>query len=57
MLVLRTPRLALRWFTVADANVIVELLNEPLWIRFIGERGVRNEDDARSWIAERLVSP
>ena len=56
MLVLRTPRVVLRWFTDDDARFIVELLNDPGWKKFIGERGVRTEDDARTWIAERLVA-
>lgn len=56
MRVLQTPRLLLRWFTADDAAFIVELLNDPGWKRFIGERGVHNEDDARAWIAERLVA-
>ena len=56
MLVLRTPRIVLRWFTGADASFIVELLNDPGWKKFIGERGVRAQDDARAWIADRLVA-
>jgi [ribosomal protein S5]-alanine N-acetyltransferase len=55
MNVLQTPRLALRWFGAHDAAVVVELLNDPLWLRFIGERHVRSEDDARAWIESRLV--
>jgi [ribosomal protein S5]-alanine N-acetyltransferase len=53
--VLQTPRLTLRWFGADDAAVIVELLNDPLWLRFIGERHVRSEEDARAWIESRLV--
>lgn len=55
MPVLDTPRLALREFTADDAAFIVELLNDPGWLRFIGDRGVRSEADARAWIDERLV--
>jgi len=57
MLVLNTPRLVLRWFSADDAGTIVELLNDPGWKRFIGERHVHTEDEARAWIAERLVAP
>ena len=56
MLVLRTPRILLRWFTADDAAFIVELLNDPGWKKFIGERGVHNEEDARAWIADRLIA-
>ena len=50
MLTLETPRLRLRTLTAEDAAFILELLNEPAWIRFIGDRGVRTLDDAREYI-------
>jgi RimJ/RimL family protein N-acetyltransferase len=49
---LETARLRLRRLTADDAPFILELLNEPSWIRFIGDRGVRTLDDARRYIAE-----
>jgi RimJ/RimL family protein N-acetyltransferase len=49
---LRTARLRLRRFTLDDAAFIVELLSDPDWRRFIGDRGVRTEDDARRYLAE-----
>jgi RimJ/RimL family protein N-acetyltransferase len=49
--VLETDRLILRWLEEADAPFILELLNDPDWIRFIGDRGVRTLDDARGYIA------
>lgn len=48
---LETPRLRLRRLTPADADLIVALLNEPTFIRFIGDRGVRTTDDARNYLA------
>lgn len=50
MSVLETDRLLLRQFTVEDAAFVVELLNEPSWIRFIGDRGVRTLEDARGYL-------
>ncbi len=47
---LETPRLVLREFTDDDLAFIVRLLNEPSWIRFIGDRGVRTEADARKYL-------
>ncbi|WP_128543255.1 GNAT family N-acetyltransferase [Larkinella soli] len=47
---METPRLLLRRLTDADADFILELLNTPSWLRFIGDRGVRNPDDARGYI-------
>jgi len=34
----------------ADAPFILGLLNEPSWLRFIGDRGVRTLEEARSYI-------
>lgn len=50
MKVLETERLALRWFTPADAPLILHLLNEPLFLRFIGDKNVRTLDDARHYL-------
>ncbi|MEP7275848.1 MAG: GNAT family N-acetyltransferase, partial [Betaproteobacteria bacterium] len=33
-----------------DAPFIVRLLNDPGWLRFIGDRGVRDEEDARAYL-------
>jgi RimJ/RimL family protein N-acetyltransferase len=33
-----------------DAEFILGLLNQPSWLHFIGDRGVRTLDDARSYI-------
>lgn len=52
VLELDTARLRLRPLVADDAPFILELLNEPSWIRFIGDRGVRGLDDARRYIAE-----
>jgi len=55
MRILQTERLALRWFTEHDADFILALLNDAGWLQHIGDRGVRTADDARAWIATRLV--
>lgn len=51
LIVLETERLRLRQFADDDAAFVLELLNEPSWLRFIGDRGVRSLDDARAYIA------
>lgn len=51
MKVLETERLVLRHLTAADAGFILRLLNEPSWIQFIGDRGVRTLEGAREYIA------
>jgi RimJ/RimL family protein N-acetyltransferase len=50
MKVLETDRLLIRRLSVDDADFILGLLNEPSWLRFIGDRGVRNREDARGYI-------
>ena len=50
MKVMETEHLILRWLTTDDAAFILELLNDPSWIRFIGDRGVRTLEDARNYI-------
>lgn len=50
MKVIETDRLILRWLTLNDAEFILELLNEPSWLRYIGDKGVRTVEDARNYI-------
>ena len=45
-----TPRLIVRELTPADAPFILALLNDPSFIRNIGDRGVRTLDDAAGYI-------
>jgi RimJ/RimL family protein N-acetyltransferase len=48
--VLETDRLNLRRLSTDDAEFILELLNDPSFLRFIGDKGVRTLDDARNYI-------
>ncbi|HDR4708802.1 TPA: GNAT family N-acetyltransferase [Bacillus paranthracis] len=50
MIVLETERLVLRWFHLKDAPFILELVNDPAWIQFIGNKGVRTLEDATNYI-------
>jgi RimJ/RimL family protein N-acetyltransferase len=50
MQVMQTERLNLRWLRESDAGFILDLLNQASWLKFIGDRGVRNLDDARAYI-------
>jgi RimJ/RimL family protein N-acetyltransferase len=56
MKVLETDRLVLRWLNVDDAAFILELLNDPSFIRFIGDKGVRTLADARNYILNGPVA-
>jgi RimJ/RimL family protein N-acetyltransferase len=48
--VIETERLILRELEAEDAAFILELLNDPAWLRYIGDKGVRTLDDARAYI-------
>lgn len=50
MRVLETERLVLRRLTLDDAEFIFRLVNEPAWLRYIGDKHVRNLDDARNYL-------
>jgi hypothetical protein len=50
VVVLETDRLRLRHLASGDAPFIVALLNDPDWLRYIGDRGVRDEDQAVAYI-------
>jgi len=56
MIVTATPRLRLRHLTPADAAFILELLNEPDFIRNIGDRGVRTIEAAERYIQSGPVT-
>lgn len=48
--VLETARLRLRRLDADDAAFIFELVNDPDWLRHIGDKNVRSLDDARGYI-------
>jgi RimJ/RimL family protein N-acetyltransferase len=48
--VLDTKRLQLRHFTLDDAPFILELVNDPSWIQFIGDRGIRTLAQAEEYL-------
>ena len=56
MIVCETPRLRLRYLAPRDATFILELLNEPEFIRNIGDREVRTLEDARRYIQSGTVT-
>ena len=45
-----TERLSLERLTENDADFILELVNTPGWLKFIGERNVRTNEDAIGYI-------
>ncbi|MBT8433699.1 MAG: GNAT family N-acetyltransferase [Gammaproteobacteria bacterium] len=49
-LVIETHRLKIRWLEVGDAAFIYNLVNDPTWIRYIGDKNVSNLEDAKTYI-------
>ena len=56
MRVLETDRLSLRHLEAADAAFMLQLLNDPSFIRNIGDRGVRSEEQALRYTREGPVA-
>ena len=54
--VLVTPRLLLRRLTEDDAPFMLALLNDAAFLRFIGDRHVRTEDEARAYIRTGAIA-
>jgi RimJ/RimL family protein N-acetyltransferase len=52
MIVCETTRLNLRQLQLSDASFVLELVNEPAWLRFIGDRGVKTLKDARRYLQD-----
>ena len=54
--ILETERLVLREIdATADAAFVLELLNEPAFIRYVADRGVRTLSDASKYITEKIL--
>lgn len=49
-----TERLILRPTSEVDAPFMLELLNSPSWIRYIGDRNVRSVEDAKTYIRNKI---
>ncbi len=52
MKILDTERLRLRTIEVDDAAFYYELVNDPTWLEFIGDKGIRSIEDARTAIID-----
>lgn len=56
MKILDTKNLILRHYTPADSAFILKLLNEPSFKKNIGDRNVKNLEDAKNYIATKLIA-
>ncbi len=55
MTILETERLRLRKITVADAKFIHGLMNEPAYLEYIGDKGVRTVADAERFVTNVAI--
>jgi len=53
--ILKTERLILREVTTNDAPFVLQLLNDPAWIKNIGDRNIRTVDEAREYIETKII--
>lgn len=56
MNVFQTQRLNIRKLRLSDAVFIYDLVNEPGWLKFIGDKGVNNLQAAETYILQILDS-
>lgn len=49
-IIAETDRLLLSQLTLEDAPFVLELVNDPSWIRFIGDRGIRTVAQAEAYL-------
>lgn len=50
-----TERLWVRPTTTQDSDFILELMNTPKWLEFIGDRNLRTIEDAEKYIETRIL--
>jgi [ribosomal protein S5]-alanine N-acetyltransferase len=50
--ILQTPRLIVRDLTLADSSFVLELLNEPSFLEFIGDKGIRDIAGAEKYLRD-----
>jgi [ribosomal protein S5]-alanine N-acetyltransferase len=55
MEILTTERLRLRHLHAGDAGFMLNLLNEPAYHRFIGDKGVRTLDEAAAFVRDKIA--
>ena len=55
MIILKTERLLLRRMTLDDDDFVLELLNSPKWIQYIGSRDVDTLEKARAYVESKVL--
>jgi [ribosomal protein S5]-alanine N-acetyltransferase len=54
---LATERLTIDPIALADSNFMLRLVNTSGWIKFIGNRNVNSDDDAKAYVQKLIENP
>lgn len=54
-MVLESERLYLEEFTINDASFFHELVNDPDWIKYIGDRNIKSIKDAEDYLTNKII--
>ena len=52
---IETERLTLTEFTNDDASFFYDLVNEPAWKKYIGDRNINSIKDAETYLTEKII--
>lgn len=52
---IETERLLIRRFDLSDAAFMLQLVNTPTWLQYIGDRNVHTIEDARRYLANGVL--
>jgi RimJ/RimL family protein N-acetyltransferase len=52
---LESERLILSEFSKNDAPFFFELVNDPAWIQYIGDRNINTTEDAEKYLEEKII--
>jgi RimJ/RimL family protein N-acetyltransferase len=55
MIIAETNRLTLSIITLEDAPFILELMNTPHWLKYIGDRNIKTVEQAKTYLKERTL--
>lgn len=55
MIITETNRLIIAKMTLADAPFMLELLNTPNWLKYIGDRNVKTVKDAETYLKNGIL--
>jgi RimJ/RimL family protein N-acetyltransferase len=53
--ILETERLILRRFVVEDASFLLTLVNDPTWLKYIGDRNVHTLQEAEQYLLQGAI--